>query len=559
MFIKCTKQRNGKTTVRIMESFREKGVIKQRSIRSLGIYSNNDEIEQAQQFAQKLIIKLKDERNPTLPGMAEIIYGEELEPDPSKKKSKVQKQKSPLSAEGVDFTALEEKARIIHGFEGVCGEVFDRIGYNEIISGTRKDTQWNDILKSFVLARIADPVSKKKTVENLLLDYSKNIPLEKVYRMMDRLSLRIDEVKKKVAKNTLSLFNHEVDVLFFDVTTLYFESFDPDELRDFGFSKDCKFKETQVVLALVTNSEGHPLSYELFPGKTSEGTTLIKVVQNLKQKFVVKNVVMVADRAMFSSGNLDLMDTEGINYVVAAKLKSSPKKTKAEILSTDYRATTLREELCWLKELEFNKRRLIVSYTCKRARKDAADRQRLIDRLMKKIKNEKLPIKNLITNQGTKKYIKVSNASAELNSEKIDQDALWDGLHGVITNIKDKTGAEILSRYHGLWKIEQAFRVNKNDLKMRPIYHWKKSRIEAHIAICFLAYSLSYHMKHTLEVNNLQMSLLELRDHLKRDQYSIIEDKKTKKRFKVPSCNTEKITAIYRAFGLCRNKEVTTL
>ena len=146
-----------------------------------------------------------------------------------------------------------------------------------------------------------------------------------------------------------------------------------------------------------------------------------------------------------------------------------------------------------------------------------------------------------------------------LNEEKINQDALWDGLHGIITNVKDKTASELLERYRGLWRIEEAFRVNKNDLRMRPIYHWKKSRIEAHIAICFIAYSLSYYMKHTLEINNTKMSLASLRNHLKRDQYSIIEDQKTKKRFKVPSRNTEEIKSIYRAFGLIRATQIVTL
>ena len=203
------------------------------------------------------------------------------------------------------------------------------MGFNKFINGTHKDEQWNELLKVCVLARIADPVSKKRTVENLALDYNQEIPLEKIYRMMDRLHKNIDKVKSHVASNTLDLFNNEVDVLFFDVTTLYFESFTPDELRNFGFSKDCKFKETQVVLALVTNSEGHPITYNLFSGNTNEGTTLVKVIQDLKKDFKVKNVILIADRAMFNTKNLDLMDKEGISYVVAAKLKSLTRASSA--------------------------------------------------------------------------------------------------------------------------------------------------------------------------------------------------------------------------------------
>ncbi len=553
MFIKVVKKNNGKFSVRIMESIREGKTVKQKTVQSLGVCVESD-LEDIKQVAQDLIIKLQNKRKPALPGFAEIVYGKE-----SPKKQAPRKKKKSAAEEMFSLTSLIEKARVIHGFEGVCSNIFDKLQFNKIINGTYKDQQWNELLKVCVLARIADPVSKKKTTENLALDYNQELPLEKIYRMMDRLSKNIDKVKKTVAENTLNLFNNEVDVLFFDVTTLYFESFKPDELRNYGFSKDCKFKETQVVLGLVTNSQGHPITYELFPGNTNEGATLIKVIQELKKDFNVRNVVLVADRAMFSNKNLDLMDKEGINYVVAAKLKALPKEKKKELLSTNYTPGVVFDELQWLNEFEYNQRRLIVGYSQKRAKKDRSDRQKLIDRLMKKVKNNQIPLKSLISNYGTKKYIKVNKAKAVINRERIKQDEAWDGLHGVITNIKDKNKFEILERYRGLWRIEEAFRVNKHDLKMRPIYHWKKSRIEAHIAICFLAYSLSYYMVHSLEQNNVRMSLKKIKEHLKRDQYSIIEDQNTKKRFKIPSKNTEEIKIIYKTFGLSRTTEITLL
>ena len=200
-----------------------------------------------------------------------------------------------------------------------------------------------------------------------------------------------------------------------------------------------------------------------------------------------------------------------------------------------------------------------MSYSKKRAHKDQSDRNRLVERLLKKVKGDKIPVTNLITNHGTKKYIKVEKTKAVINDAKIREDQRWDSLHGVITNVNDQTREALLERYRGLWKIEAAFRLNKHDLKMRPIYHWKKSRIEAHIAICFIAYSLSCYMGYTLKQQNQEMSFAKLREHLKRDQYSIIEDQKTKKRFKVPSKNTEEIKSIYRAFGLIRETNIVTV
>ena len=174
--------------------------------------------------------------------------------------------------------------------------------------------------------------------------------------------------------------------LFFDVTTLYFESIDVDDARNFGYSKDNKFKETQIMLALVTTHEGLPLTYLIFPGNTYEGHTLVHAVDELKKSYDVERVLFVADRAMFNETNLKALEDSGIHYIVAARLKSLPKTLKNEILNNEfYKATKVDNELHWTKTLAYKDRRLIVSYSSKRARKDAADRQRLIDRLLKKV------------------------------------------------------------------------------------------------------------------------------------------------------------------------------
>ena len=499
-----------------------------------------------------MIIKLSNDRQPALPGMAEIIYSKEPQYINRKPKPKSKKKKSPSL---FSLKKPQETARVQHGIKGVCGAVYEQLGFHTLIQDTNKDKQWNDILKYCVLSRMSHPDSKRKTVETLKEDFNETVPLEKMYRMMDKLYPCIDQVKDKVANNTLSLFNQEVDVLFFDVTTLYFESFEEDELRQFGFSKDLKFKETQVVLALITNQEGHPLSYELFPGSTSEGSTLISTVKKLKQRFAVRKTVLVADRAMFNDKNLKLMEENDMQYVVACKLKTLPKAKKEEILNQDFKSSkpsVVADEFHGIKEFEHKERRLIVSYSKKRAKKNEADRLRLIERLMKKVKNNSIPIKNLISNYGTKKYVTVQKTKATVNEQKIKEESLWDGLHGVITNItEEQTSQEILTRYRRLWKIEEAFRVCKHNLKMRPIYHWKKKRIESHIAICFLAYSLSYTMKHRMEQRGLNFSIKKIREILKRDQYSLIEDA-NKNLYRMPSKSTKEIRAIYEALGLKR-------
>lgn len=551
MFIKVTEKNNGSTFIRIMESIRCQDKVIQRTLHHVGSSKTVEGVSALKKVANDMIIKLSNDRQPALPKMAEIIYSKEPLSKSPKSKSK-SRRKKPLSL--FSLKSPFEKARVHHGIKGVCGAVYEQLAFHTLIQGTKKDRQWNDILKYCVLARVAQPDSKRKTVETLREDFNEEVHLDQMYRMMDRLYPRISQVKDMVAKNTLSLFNQEVDVLFFDVTTLYFESFEEDDLRQFGFSKDLKFKETQVVLALITNQEGHPLSYELFPGSTSEGSTLISTVKELKQRFIVKKAVLVADRAMFNERNLKLMEEEGIHYVVACKLKSLSKVKKEEILGQDFKplSSVVAGEFHGIREFEQKGRRLIVSYSKSRAKKNSADRLRLVERLMKKVKNNSIPIKNLISNYGTKKYITIQKTKAILNEEKIKEDSRWDGLHGVITNIgREQTPAQLLTRYRKLWKIEEAFRVCKHSLKMRPIYHWKRKRIEAHIAICFLAYSLSYTMKHRMEQRGLNFSIKKMREVLKRDQYSLIEDA-NKNLYRMPSKSTEEIRAIYEAFGLKR-------
>ncbi|MBF0363756.1 MAG: IS1634 family transposase [Oligoflexia bacterium] len=418
----------------------------------------------------------------------------------------------------------------------------------------------DDILKSLVFARIFQPDSKRQTKEFLKTDFNIDIPLEKIYRLMDFLAKKEDLIKNIIWNRTLNILDREVDVMLFDVTTLYFESFKGDELKNFGFSKDCKFKEVQIVFALVTTPEGLPITYKTFPGNTNEGKTLIEIIKELKKEYAIKNITLVAGRAMFSKKNFTELeetspeDKENLRYIIAAKLKSLSKKMKENIL-TDvcYTSKMISGDLCWIKEYEVDSRRLIVSYSSSRAKKDKSDRQRLVDRLLKKKNSKKLTAKDFINNNGTKKYIIVKGENeVEINEDKIKEDSLWDGFHGVITNIKDKGAVEILERYRSLWNIEAAFRVNKYDLAMRPIYHWKPNRIKAHILICFISYALVSYIGYKLKHKGLNISFEVLREGLKKVESTIVADITNKRKYVMPSKITEMQKKIYTALGLSK-------
>ena len=147
------------------------------------------------------------------------------------------------SNETVAIKNLREEQRVIEGVGEVFGKLHNDLGFDELLKGTRQNARWNEILGSCVMARLANPVSKRRTAGLLEEDYGIRIPLDSIYRMMDHVFAREEDIKKHISRTTLDLFQQKVNVLLFDVTTLYFESVWANGVRNFGFSKDCKFKE----------------------------------------------------------------------------------------------------------------------------------------------------------------------------------------------------------------------------------------------------------------------------------------------------------------------------
>lgn len=542
MFIRTKKRANGKISVQIVESFRKGPKVQQRIFRHIGQGETPWEVEELKKLAQMVIHGSKDRRQPVLPLYDPERIGELYS-------------ESFQSTTWVELENLREEQRIVEGITQVFGQLYRELRLEDLITGTRKDREWNRIFRSCVLSRLANPASKRRTASLLEEDYGIKIPLEKIYRMMDHVAKLENRVKCRVGETTKTLFPEGVDVLFFDVTTLYFESVRADELRASGYCKDAKFKEVNVVLALVTTSGGLPITYHLYPGKTYEGHTLQAVILEMKKSFMVSNVILVADRALFDEANLVAMEKEGIKFMVGARLKTMPVAKKEEILSEcGYRPNVMGKEFYWTKETEYKGWRLIISYSSKRAKKDASDRQKLIERLLKKATDGKIPIKDLIPNYGSKKYITVAGGKSSINQEKIDQDCLWDGLHGVITNHDTATAEEILSRYRGLWQIEEAFRLSKHDLRFRPMFHWTPRRIRAHISICFVALAMAKQAVFRMAKQSKEMSFEQIRNELLHVQASIVKDTQTGNKFLIPSHTTVNQKKIYQVFGLKRRE-----
>lgn len=406
--------------------------------------------------------------------------------------------------------------------------------------------------------RIASPSSKFKAQRLLANRFARAHDLDAIYRMMDKVYPKIDLIKTKTFQRAQQLFPETIDILFFDCTTLYFESTVTDDLRCFGYSKDHRFNTTQVVLALATNSDGLPLGYELFEGNKAEVNTLLICLDSWQKKFNIGKVCFVADRAMMSENNLIALEARGYQYVIAAKLRSMPDELKTEILSDkQYHATLLGDELTWTGEFSYKSSRLVVSYKNSRARRDAKQREQVLNKINKTLGSHGNTQK-LITNKGVKKFTKTEATKTILDDEKIAEDMEWDGLHGVITNMKEESHAEILSRYGRLWKIEESFRLNKCTLSMRPIFHFKPERIHAHIAICYMAFTILRYIEYIVNLTK-KISPQFIIEELMEVQSSILKDISTGKMYLMPGRFSQTASKIYKAFSITRNRHVKAI
>jgi transposase len=551
MFVRLRKRESGKTQIQVIENVRRGGTVHQKIIRNYPVTASEKEIEQHRAIAESFVVETLNARQPVLAFQdPHEVYAPKAKKKPD----------STPSDDVVKVRNIRHESSHNDGWEKIFGGVYDEMGLSGVLKTQRKEDDWNGLLRSLVIARLANPSSKRQT-QRLMKDKLEDAySLDTIYALLDHLEKNDQRVRAKVISSTQSLFPEPIDILFFDVTTLYFESVTPDDLKKFGFSKDCKFNEVQVVLALITTTGGLPVSFKLFPGNTSEGKTLITCVQELKKEFSINQVILAADRAMFSDDNLSMLEAEGVRYVVAAKLKALTRQKQSQILdSKNYGLVARGSKNIWVGEFPHGNRRLIVTLDRDRAEKDAADRQRLIDKLVKKAKDGKVAIGTLISNHGTKRFIKINGGSAELNQEKIDKAGEWDGLHGVITNDKNAPVNQILETYHGLWQIEESFRVQKHDLKMRPIYHWTPKRIQAHILLCFIAFAVGKQTLARLRRKGINFSLAEVVHQLSTVEQHRLYDISTQRRYLLPSAMSRIHESIFSALQIKRPTETVNV
>ena len=490
MFVRKIRNRSGSISVQIIS--KDSG--RYRVIETVGTSKDSDEVE-------KLVIEAKDRINH--PANQAPLF-------------------SLLSETDVAIKNFVEKITNLQihtiGPELIFGKLFDRIGFNVI-----KD----ELFRHIVVARLAYPTSKLKTVDYLYRYRGIRMEVDTVYRFLDKLCDKHKETVERVAYEYTKRTLNGISVVFYDVTTLYIEAEDEDDLRKIGFSKDGKFQNPQIMLGLLVGQNGYPIGYNIFEGNTFEGHTLLPVLQGIQSKYGFSKPTVIADAAMLSKKNLDNLAKEKYQFIIGGRIKNETDKVQQEILK---QAKELKDGQSFvLKKPDGT--RLVVTYSDKRQRKDAHNRERGLLKLRQKVKSGKLT-KESINNRGYNKFLALKGeVEVEIDEEKVKEDREWDGLKGYITNTR-LSPKSIVENYRHLWQIEKAFRISKTDLRIRPVYHYRRKRIEAHICIAFVAYTIYKELERLLEKHTAGFSpkrAAELTHNMYQLEYTLPQSKKKNK------------------------------
>ena len=380
---------------------------------------------------------------------------------------------------------------LLNGVQLILNNVFKLTGFDQIEDA---------IFRQLVIARLSQPMSKSSTVEYLKSHFDEDAQLHKIYRYLDKLyNTQQEQIQQISVEHTRQILGGKIGLLFYDVTTLYFEADYGDELRENGFSKDGKHSQPQIVLGLLVSKDGYPLSYSVFNGSQYEGRTMLPVVEDFVQRFKLDDFIVVADSGLMNQRNIALLDSGNYKYIIGARIKNESHDIKEWVLSLDKQDGEFHET-------RKGQTRLIVGYSANRAKKDRYNRDKGIKRLEKAYHSGNITKEN-INKRGYNKFLEISdNVKVFISREKIEQDEKWDGLKGYLTNTK-LPDREVYEQYSGLWSIERAFRITKGTLEMRPMFHFTPKRIEAHVCICFVAYKLYKELERVLKISKINLSV----------------------------------------------------
>jgi len=486
MYIKITTNQNGNAYYHLVESYRDSGKVRQRTLLSLG--------KVGEDRLDDLIAAIA--RHKEIFGLRQLAE------------------------------AMSVEDTYILGPLLVIKQIFARFGIDELLADMARShpkltIDLARIVFTLVVSRFIKPSSKLKVFEHWQdklypLMLSGKDELHHLYRALDVLFAHKEAIEQRLFAHDRDLLSAPVDVVLYDLTTLRFESTREDlgELRRFGYSKEMRSDCTQVVLGLLVDPEGIPLGFEVYPGNTFEGATLVDIVRRMREKFHVRRFIFVADRGLFSAANLEHIRNgcgpaaksgrDAGEFIVGMKLGVF-KQRKDEFYDLS-RFTPINEDLA-VYETTHGEDRCIVTWSRARAERDAKAREDILAKIERKLTAVRVNAKRFVSNTNYRKYVNgLDEGKPVLNRAAIAAESRRDGFFGIVTNIGDLSAEQIVATYKNLWVVEDAFGEIKGSLRARPVFHWSDERIVGHLTLCFLAYFCEAQMTRLLRHHHTTLS-----------------------------------------------------
>lgn len=487
MYIRTTTNQAGQEYFHLVESYRENGKVRQRTLMSLG------------RAGEDL--------------MDDVIHA-------------IGKHKEVLTL--IDLAKnISVADTFILGPLLVLERLFEQSGINRVlakIAGMHPQLGFDlrKLIFTMVASRFVRPGSKLKIFEywqkrfypEMLVG---DIALHQLYRALSILSDHKEDIELNLFWHDRDLFSEEVDVVLYDLTTLRFESTRLSGLRQFGYSKERRSDCTQVVLGLLVRPDGVPVGFEVYPGNTFEGKTVADIVKKMRDKFKVRRFIFVGDRGLFSRKNLEALRGPDImsngEFIVGMKLGVF-RKRHGEFYDLS-RYTKINDGLAFY-ETDHEGDRCIITWSRARAERDIKAREDVLQKIRKKLQKKQITAKVFVTNKTYQRYVVGlnDNKGFTLNEKAILEDAKQDGFFGVLTNINDMSARDIVAHYKSLWIIEDAFGEIKGSLRARPVFHWSDRNIVGHLTMCFLAYLCEALMTKALREKNLMLDNRAIKEKL---------------------------------------------
>lgn len=530
MYLKKTRQKNGRIYLSIVDGFhdKERGHARTVTVEKVGYLDELEkEYEDPIAFFNERVQKLKQEKaERTAPVSIDFFHNERLNTEGGLRKN-------------FGYAVLSQ---IYHELQ------IDKFLVNKQ-RGSKIRFNCNDIMKLLVYARLLHPASKKKTFENRSLFFEKQPnSLEHVYRALTFFHKHASALQVWMNDRIKQQYGRDTQLVYYDVTNYYFETDTIDELRKKGISKEHR-PNPIVQMGLFMDNMGIPITYELFPGNTNDCLTLRPGLSRIQKEYELGKIVVVADKGLTTGDNIHYTLSGKHGYVFSLSVRGADQTFKKYVMDEEgyewFGKEYKRKSRLYPRTITVTSRngkkikkvvdeKQVIFYSEKYAKKAKADRAKVIAKAMDIIQSPGKYsrtssygaagyVKNITFDKETGEILSPQNLLT-LDTEKLQAEEALDGYYAIVTSEYEETDDRIIEIYRGLWRIEESFRITKSDLEARPVYVSREDRIQSHFLTCFIALTMARIIEHKLDhkysIGRILESLAKAEcTHLKQNYY----------------------------------------